>query len=382
LRTLKEILSTIPDDLPVLLDAKRGDIGNTAEAYAKAVFEYWAADAVTVNPYLGEDGIAPFLEYSGKMVFVLCKTSNPSAEEIQDHGNPELYKQIARAATTWGREDQIGLVVGATKLEALDAVRGIAPQNWILSPGVGAQGGDLRRALEAGLRKDLSGMIIPVSRSIIFADDPLKAADDLRKRINQVRNGIKEQARKNLPVSKKIFIDGLFDAECVKFGNFTLASGKNSPIYIDLRKIISYPDLFARCIEVYKQMAETLKYELIAAVPYAALPMAAGVAQQLHVPMVYPRKEAKAHGSGQMVEGAYRQGETALLIEDVITTGGSILTAVQTLKDSGIIVKDVLVLVDREQGGSQTLREASMTLHAYLRLIDIVETLHQEGKTR
>jgi len=81
-----------------------------------------------------------------------------------------------------------------------------------------------------------------------------------------------------------------------------------------------------------------------------------------------------------MVEGAYRQGETALLIEDVITTGGSILTAVQTLKDSGIIVKDVLVLVDREQGGSQTLREASMTLHAYLRLIDIVETLHQEGK--
>ena len=142
-----------PTDLPVLLDAKRGDIGNTAKAYARAAFEVLNVDAITVNPYLGADSVTPFLEYEGKMVFLLCYTSNPSAAEIQNHGTNPLYQHIARIAQTWGNAGEIGFVVGATQPQALSAVRQIAPDRWILAPGVGAQGGDLDDALTCGTER-------------------------------------------------------------------------------------------------------------------------------------------------------------------------------------------------------------------------------------
>ena len=164
LKALQDTLALIPQTIPVILDAKRGDIGSTAEAYATAVFEQWGADAVTLSPYLGEDSVAPFLARQGKAIFLLCHTSNPSAGQIQLHGKPPLYQWIAQTAQSWGSDDQIGFVVGATQPEALQHVRSICPSNWILAPGVGAQGGDLDQALSAGLRADGRGLIIPVSR--------------------------------------------------------------------------------------------------------------------------------------------------------------------------------------------------------------------------
>ena len=176
--------------IPLVLDAKRGDIASTAEAYAKSAFEYFGAHAITLNPYLGKDSIMPFIEDPEKGAFLLCKTSNPGASDLQDlpvNGGTPLYVHVAKLAQQWNIRNNIGLVVGATQPEALTYVRAVAPDLWFLSPGVGAQGGDLKTALKVGLRKDGKGMLINVSRSIARAENPGLAAAELRDEIINLR---------------------------------------------------------------------------------------------------------------------------------------------------------------------------------------------------
>jgi uridine monophosphate synthetase len=376
---LIQVIQAVPKHLPILLDIKRGDIGNTVAAYARAAFEVFKVDAVTVNPYLGRDGILPFLEYPGKMVFVLCQTSNPSADEVQQHGTPALYKHVASIAQTWGGVDQIGFVVGATKPEALTAVRIIAPNSWILAPGVGAQGGVLETTINIGLRDDCKGLIIPVSRSVIYADDAGSAAAGFKNQIEAIRKTMKKTEVKANP-EKTLLALALEEAKCIKFGNFTLSSGKQSPVYIDLRRMISFPDLFRMALEAYQGKVKTLTFDRIAAVPYAALPIATGISLLNNQPMIYPRKEVKQHGTGQSVEGDFSEGQTVALVEDVITSGGSILTAVETLKGSGLVVKDVLVLVDRQQGGRELLKKSNIELHTIFTIRELLEILSTNGK--
>jgi len=181
--------------IPVVLDAKRGDIASTAEAYAKSAFETLGAHAITLSPYLGKDSIDPFLQTPEKGVFLLCKTSNPGAGDLQDltvNGQPSmpLYEHVARLADTWNTGNNIGLVVGATQPEALARVRAAAPGLWFLAPGVGAQGGDLETALRAGLRADGKGMLIPVSRALSRSANPALAAAELRDEILEIRRAI------------------------------------------------------------------------------------------------------------------------------------------------------------------------------------------------
>ncbi len=172
--------------LPVVLDAKRGDIASTARAYARAAFHTLQADALTVNPYLGRDAVLPFLEADDRGVFLLAKTSNPGSADVQDArlaSGELLYAHVVRQAQAWGTAAHVGLVVGATHPEALAQVRALAPQMWFLAPGVGAQGGSLEDALHAGLRADGLGMLIAVSRGISRADAPAQAARTLTARI-------------------------------------------------------------------------------------------------------------------------------------------------------------------------------------------------------
>ena len=180
---LRATIAAIPPHIPVLLDAKRGDVGSTAAAYARACFEDLGVDAVTLSPYLGQDSIAPFAACEGKGLFVLCHTSNPSAGTFQNlslgggqnnNENAPLYLRVAREAVTWS--PAVGLVVGATYPEALAEVRGVAPDAWLLVPGIGAQGGDLEAALDAGLRADGLGILIAVTRSVTQAEDPRQIA--------------------------------------------------------------------------------------------------------------------------------------------------------------------------------------------------------------
>lgn len=156
-----------------ILDAKRGDIGSTADQYALEAFSVYGADAVTVNPYMGGDTLIPFTRYTDKGVIVLCKTSNPGSAELQDlvleKGHP-LFMEVARqAAGEWNRHDNLALVVGATYPDELARVRTVIGEMPLLVPGIGAQGGDLEATLQAGLRPDGWGLLINSSRGIIYA---------------------------------------------------------------------------------------------------------------------------------------------------------------------------------------------------------------------
>jgi orotidine-5'-phosphate decarboxylase len=170
-RTLAYLRDRHPD-VPVILDAKRGDIGATAEQYAAEAFDRYGADAVTVNPYLGGDALAPFLDRADRGVFILCRTSNPGGRDIQDcvvDGRP-LYHMVAeRTVRDWNRNGNAGLVMGATFPDALAAVRRIAGTLPVLVPGVGAQGGDAGAAVAAGKTPDGTGLLINVSRGVLYA---------------------------------------------------------------------------------------------------------------------------------------------------------------------------------------------------------------------
>lgn len=184
-------------EIPVLLDAKRGDMGNTSKAYARAVFDVYHADAVTVQPYQGYDAIEPFLSRADRGVFVLCRTSNPGAGEFQDiaSGGQPLYMTIAEhVAQQWNANGNCGLVVGATFPEELRAVRGVVGDMPILVPGVGAQGGDLEAAVLAGMDSARQGLLISASRSVLYASSGPDYASAARREAARLRIGI-ERAR-------------------------------------------------------------------------------------------------------------------------------------------------------------------------------------------
>lgn len=179
-------------DIPVILDAKRGDIGSTAEQYVKEVFDAYSADAVTVNPYLGFDSLEPFLKRKDKGIIILARTSNPGAGDFQDLeiNKKPLYVKVAEKIAAWNKiYKNCLMVVGATWPEQLQEIRKIAPEMFFLIPGIGAQGGDLEKTLKAGLTKDKSGLIISSSRGIIFSENPREAALKLKKEINNYRYG-------------------------------------------------------------------------------------------------------------------------------------------------------------------------------------------------
>jgi orotidine-5'-phosphate decarboxylase len=193
---LQAVIAAVPRDIPVILDAKRGDVGNTAVRYAQAAFDVFGASAVTVNPYLGKDSLAPFIDRADRGVFILCRTSNPGAADLQDLrvGERPLYREVARQAREWNINGNVGLVAGATWPEELAAVRAECPGMPILIPGVGAQGGDIAAAIEAVAASDGSEpFLLSSSRAITnassgadFQDAAADAAHELRDRIQRV----------------------------------------------------------------------------------------------------------------------------------------------------------------------------------------------------
>jgi len=190
--TLMEALRGVPVHVPVIADAKRSDIASTSRFYARALFEEYDFDAATVNPYLGGDSVEPFLEYGDKGVFVLCRTSNPGAEDIQNlrlsDGRP-LFEAVAELANRWNTQGNVGLVVGATWPAELERVRAICPELPILLPGVGAQGADLGSAMGAGLDAEGGGVIISSSRQVLYAS----SGDDFAEAARKVALGLRDE---------------------------------------------------------------------------------------------------------------------------------------------------------------------------------------------
>jgi orotidine-5'-phosphate decarboxylase len=187
---LAKTREAIPSDIPVILDVKRGDIGNTADKYAVAAYDHLGADAVTINPYMGFDAVKPFLR-PGKCVFVLCLTSNPSAADFQflDVGGEPLYERVAKSAVQWAGEGEIGLVVGATQPEPLRRIRDIIGDLPVLIPGIGAQGGEIRKVLDAA-GGNAGSTIINSSRDILYASKEKDFAEAARKRLIALRDEI------------------------------------------------------------------------------------------------------------------------------------------------------------------------------------------------
>ncbi|MCC6147591.1 MAG: orotidine-5'-phosphate decarboxylase [Anaerolineaceae bacterium] len=382
-QVLREVIAAIPPQVPVILDAKRGDIASTADAYSQSAFEQLGASAITLNPYLGHDAIAPFLKDAAHGVFLLCKTSNPGAGDLQDlplaGSNEPLYLQVARYAQEWNQHDNVGLVVGATQPEALARIRQAAPGLWFLSPGVGAQGGDLTLALRNGLRSDGLGLLLNVSRSVARAADPRQAVIELNAAIHAEQVKLTAQPATANPISP-ILAEGLLRAGCVRFGEFTLKSGLISPIYIDLRQLVSYPDLLTEVGRAYLPILRQLRFDRLAALPYAALPIATAISLQSGWPVIYPRKEAKEYGTRALVEGEFHSGERAVVIDDLATTGGSKFEAIDKLTDAGLQVQDVVVLIDRQSGAGEALAQAGYRLHAVLTLTDLLDYWQSAGR--
>jgi uridine monophosphate synthetase len=187
----------------------------------------------------------------------------------------------------------------------------------------------------------------------------------MRRRTNQLANQLSNH---------------LFDAGCIQFGAFTLKSGLTSPIYIDLRLLVSDPQLLRKVAQAMADAARDIPFDRIAAIPYAGLPIGTAIALEMERPLIYPRQEVKQHGTRRAIEGAFKPGETVLLVDDLITRGDSKIEAIAPLEETGLKVRDVLVLIDREQGGTADLAQRGYTLYAILRLTEILDALRESGR--
>ena len=384
MKALRATLDLIPKEIPVLLDAKRGDIGNTAQAYAKAAFDVLGADAVTLSPYMGFTSAEPFLKYEDKGFFELCRTSNPGAERIQkltaaETGEP-LFVTVAKEACSWS--PQVGLVVAGNDPESLSAVRRELPDVWFLAPGFGAQGGSMYDAVRASLRSDGLGVLPVVVRAICEAPDIRKAAADFCDELNRAREAVLKEGRTAAPdMLKQQLLKGLIDTECFRLGEFILKSGIKSPFYIDLRRTSSDPQLMKTVGKAYARLIGALpqQFDRVAGIPVAAVSLATAASMETGIPMIYPRINKKEHGTGNLIEGNFKPGERVVLLDDLITTGKSKIEAIEILREAGLIVEDLVVLLERGEQGRRDMEAAGVRLHSFFPVEDLFDMCRELG---
>jgi uridine monophosphate synthetase len=389
---LQKTLRAIPAHIPIILDAKHSDL-NTSTIFARTIFEQWQVDAVTLSPYAGQDQVAPFLVYPGKAVFVLCCTSNQSAIALQQYPTPEspLYLQVVKEAKTWGTPEEVALEVGTTNADVLARIRATAPERVILARSIWGEGGcDLTQILTAGLNANGDGLLIPVPLEMLVSEQPAVEIQSLRESVNLARSQIiQEGSVCDLWTPDVCLLDchpqqdlilQLYDIGCILFGNFVQASGATFPYYIDLRKIISNPQLFHQILSAYADILKNLSFDRIAGIPYGSLPTATGLALRLNYPMIFPRKEVKAHGTRRVIEGNFHPGETVVVVDDILISGKSVMEGAAKLQTAGLKVDDIVVFMDHEQGVKDRLQENGYRAHSVLTISEITQTLYQAGR--
>jgi uridine monophosphate synthetase len=392
LELLHKTLEAIPSHIPIILDAKHGDL-NTSTVFARTVFEDWQVDAITLSPYAGQDHVASFLVHPNKAVFVLCCTSNQAAIALQQYPTIDspFYLQVVKEAKTWGTPEQLGLEVGTTNVEVLARIRGEAPERVILARSIWAEGGsDLNQILTAGLNTDGDGLLIPVPIDMLVSEHPSEQIDLLRQSVNQTRNQIIQEGSTcdlwmpdvcllNQHPYQDLILQ-LYDIGCILFGEYVQASGATFPYYVDLRKIISNPQIFHQILSAYADILKTLNFDRIAGIPYGSLPTATGLALRLNHPMIFPRKEVKAHGTRRVIEGNFHPGETVVVVDDILISGKSVMEGAEKLKSAGLKVEDIVVFMDHEQGVKDRLKANGYQAHSVLTISEITETLYQAGR--
>ncbi|AFY44122.1 bifunctional orotidine-5'-phosphate decarboxylase/orotate phosphoribosyltransferase [Nostoc sp. PCC 7107] len=391
LELLYKTLATIPSHIPIILDAKHSDL-NTSSIFAHTVFAEWHVDAITLSPYPGQDHVAPFLVYPDKAVFILCCTSNPGAETLQKYpaNDSPLYLQVVKEAKNWGTPKELALEVGTTNPEVLGLIRAVAPERTIMARSIWAEGSSLKQILEAGLNSHGDGLLIPVPQDMLSNPNLSQEIQSLRAEINQIKSQITADASScSLWLPDVRFEDQqlqndlilqLYDIGCIMFGKFVQASGATFPYYIDLRKIISNPQVFNQVLNAYEKIIRNLTFDRLAGIPYGSLPTATGLALRLNCPMVFPRKEVKAHGTRKVIEGNFLAGEIVVVVDDILISGKSVMQGAEKLKSAGLNVHDIVVLIDHEQGVQARLRENGYRSYAVFTISQIVKTLYQAGR--
>lgn len=387
--TLQTLIQMIPNEVPIILDAKRGDTGEAARACARGAFEAFGADAITLSPYLGYDSVTPFLEEPHKGVFLLCKTANPGSVDLQDlplGGHYRLtmvYEKVAGLATEWGTSSNLGLVVEADFPDSLRRVREMAPQQWILASGLCTGQDNLKSTIQASLRPDGLGLLIDPGFCLSGADDPGGIARDLVIQIREAQHDTHPQSEtpdKPPLISMVPLVEGMLSMGCIRFGEFKLKSGKTSPIQIDLRRLVSFPGWMTQVASAYIRTLKTLTFDRLAGIPYAALPITTAISLQGNWPFVYPRKTTSRFSESSTIEGLYNPGETAVVINDLVITGRSCLDAIACFRHAGLNIQDVVVFIDQETGARKALEDAGFRLHALFTLTQLMDYWEITGR--
>lgn len=382
---LERVVEALPEGPGIVLDAKRGDIGATMQAYADSLDHVPRVGAITLSPYLGLETFEPFWARIGLGIFVLGRTSNPGASELQAQTlttGESVSSHVARTVAAHRQRARLGLVAGATDPLAIAELRARAPETWLLLPGVGEQGARAEDVIAIARRpSDGLGALVNVSRSLASAADPAAAARDLAA---STWPGDPAPA----PGSRASFVDHLAQQQthrlarlllrtgAVRFGSFTLKSGASSPFYLDLRRLAGDPEALGWVGQALADLLRPLCFDRLAALPYAALPLGAAASLASQKPLIYPRNEAKKHGTGVLVEGPYEPGETAVVLDDLVSSGSSKFEALEKLRGAGLVVRDCVVVLDR--GGPPAraaLAAQGLTLHALATAAEVFQTL-------
>jgi uridine monophosphate synthetase len=388
---LARILAEIPKSIPVILDAKHSDL-NTSTVFAKAIFEQWQVDAVTLTPFAGQDHAAPFLVYTDKAVFILAHTSNPKAETLQRYPSFEqpFYLQVVQEAQSWATPEQLYLEVGTTNTEVLSKIRAIAPERTILLRSLWSKKNNLEALINIGLNSMGEGLLIPIPQDFLASNNLATEVANLNQKLNTYRIAKTNQAAScdiwtpdvcllSCHPYQALILE-LFDIGCLLFGEYVQASGATFSYYIDLRKIISNPHLFNQVLDAYGDIVQQLEFDRIAGIPYGALPTATGLALNLQRPMIFPRKEVKAHGTRRLIEGNFHPGEKVVVIDDILISGKSVMEGAEKLKSAGLKIEDIVVFIDHEGGVKDRLRDNGYRAHSVLSISEITDTLYEAGR--
>ncbi len=418
---LREVRELVPLEIPLIIDAKHGDL-NSSSALAHYLFRELGADGVTLSPLAGQDIAAPFLLYPEKAVVITCHSSNAAAKVLQHHPDESdpLYLRIVRECQLWATPDQLLLEVGTSDPAILARVRQEAPERFLILRSLWGEEDRLDALLEAGLSPAADGLLMPLPQNLLVEDDIAERSAALKQRISERRDRwLEKQARDQSDVCSlwlperradstapsagtvmgpdgavmgpggaddpmaSLILD-LFDIGCLLFGDYVQASGAVFNYYVDLRQIISDPNLFHRVLHAYAGQLGELVFDRIAGIPYGSLPTATGLSLQLHKPLLYPRKEVKAHGARRLIEGDFEEGDRVVVVDDILITGGSVLEGIAKLESSGLEVEDVVVFIDHggkaDTSACQRLARGGYRCHAVLDIERITTVLHDAGR--
>ena len=391
LQLLDNILNKIPKHIPIILDAKHSDL-NTSTVFAQTIFDQWQVDAVTLSPFAGQDHAAPFLVYADKAVFVLCHTSNPSAVALQEYPHPDnpFYLEVVKQVQSWGTIEQVYLEVGTNNPEIISKIRTVAPERIILLRSIWSEGADFTQILQAGFDRNGEGLLIPIPQDFLSKDNLAEEVQTLNQEVKQIRSTLIQSGSScelwtsnvclfNKHPHQELILQ-LFDIGCLLFGEYVQASGATFSYYIDLRKIISNPQLFNQVIKAYAEILKNLTFDRIAGIPYGALPTATGLALDLRRPMIFPRKEVKAHGTRRLIEGNFNPGEKVVVVDDILITGNSVMEGAAKLESADLKVEDIVVFIDHEKGVKNKLAQNGYRAHAVLPISEITATLYEAGR--